>query len=67
MKTVRSLLLTVLVLIPMAGQALAAENMILGQVPDRIIVTLKPGVAFPPCRTWPPGSRSRAWNSSMAA
>ncbi len=46
MKTVRSLLLTVLVLIPMAGQALAAENMILGQVPDRIIVTLKPGVAF---------------------
>ncbi|NCQ35173.1 S8 family serine peptidase, partial [bacterium] len=47
MKSVSVLVLTCSLLIGLAASGLAFENSsVVGQVPDRIVVTLKPGVAF---------------------
>ncbi len=47
MKTVSLLCLSIMLLTFCTGLALAFENSsVVGQVPDRIVVTLKPGVAF---------------------
>jgi len=47
MKSVPALVLTFILLTGFAASAMAFENgSVVGQVPDRVVVTLKPGVAF---------------------